>query len=401
MPDINLLEEKEEADEKSAAKPKIPPARIEYSSPESKAEHGRLLKKPSTFSLWFRSLFRRPGAQHPRPTPPVTGEKSAPRRPSPDTTKSNIAEPEDIFADLPSYGGGPVKKPAGPSPQPPAPSGPKPGDFPPLPRMSEWTPTTGQSPRKPPATPRPPRPQTLGESSPSSSPLSPLISQIKRKPARQALRQRAPVAEEDAGVNLLPEELVVDFEPRKKLTTLGLVALAAALVVGVIDVSLLLWKETQVKKTREKEGEVAQTVQRIKALETEQRRAIALRSSTRTIRALLNTHIYWTEFLKKFEKYTLPTVIYPGGITTTFRAGITLTGRAPDIATITKQLAVYQQATDFIKTAKVENIIRNHEKGSEGTYNFIVDLTFVDEVYNNPVDALTAPTEIQKSQPKP
>ena len=48
----------------------------------------------------------------------------------------------------------------------------------------------------------------------------------------------------ETGMNLLPEDLVSLYDPGKKITTMTLVVIAAALVVGIAYVSLLLWKET-------------------------------------------------------------------------------------------------------------------------------------------------------------
>ncbi len=205
-----------------------------------------------------------------------------------------------------------------------------------------------------------------------------------RIPPASPLRPLPPTEDQGFdGVNLLPEELVTTFDPKKKLTTIGLTALATALAIGILEVALLLWQETRVQKTEEKRAEVTATIQNIKSLENEQRKAILLKSSNDIIRQLLNRHVYWTKFLDSFERYTLPTVFYPGGLTIDVGGGISLTGIAPDIETITQQLTIYQTAANFIKDIKIDSISRSPEGGG---YGFVADFTFLPDVYYNPID---------------
>lgn len=189
-------------------------------------------------------------------------------------------------------------------------------------------------------------------------------------------------------MNLLPDDLVTSYDPKKKLNTIILVAVAAALVVGIIDVSLLLWKETVTRKASEKSTEASIVEAQIKSKELQDSRqaAVVLRESNRTLKKLLDSHIYWTKFLAHFEKYTLSTVKFPSGVSASPGGTLSLTGSAPDLATVVAQLKVYQKATDFITSATINAVARDTKKG---TYTFILNLSFRPDVLYDPI---TPPT---------
>lgn len=198
-------------------------------------------------------------------------------------------------------------------------------------------------------------------------------------------------------MNLLPDDLVTNYDPKKKLTTVILVAVAAALVVGIIDVSLLLWKETVARKASEKSDQASAVEAQIKSKELQdgRQRAVVLRESNRTLKKLLDNHIYWTRFLAYFEKYTLSTVRFPSGVTTGTGGTLTLTGSAPDLATIVAQLKVYQKATDFVLGASVNAISRDTKKNA---YTFVLDLVFNPNVIYNPVTPPTTGTNTNSNR---
>ncbi|MBI4089819.1 MAG: hypothetical protein HY421_00285 [Candidatus Kerfeldbacteria bacterium] len=376
MPDINLLSDTRQ-DEPRRSKPKaVPPAPVEYSSPDARSETSNQLRKPSGIGLWIRSLWRGRTPKKPanRPLPRAAAQPGAKR--APDAPASAGPEPEDIFADIPAMTGGPAKR----RPPPPAsfsPTGPPPGEFPPLPKLPAWNepppvrPALKSATGIPPVAPPPPPRRTLNIPPPP------------RRPGRAAA---APA--ESGSVNLLPAELVSTFNPQQKLTTLGLTALATALLVGIIDVPLLLWKETQVRRTNEKRVEVAEVIAKIKSLEKEQRQAITLKASNDVVRQLLNRHVYWTKLLELFERYTLPSVNYPSGITADVTGTLNLVGSAPDIETILQQLAVYQRASELVKTVTIDTV--NREKDGTNRYSFVADFTLAPTAFYRPIDATVA-----------
>lgn len=405
MPDINLLQDTKGGDESGKPKKPVGP-KIEYSKPDNRKGIDTPLAKPSGIVLWFRSLFRK-RTPTPKPSPPQQKKMKEPK------FGTTAKEPEDIFANLDvpdtvlmqrrtqdagSTAPGPaatriVQEAAGrmtrvvpPKPQqkpvtvtaPPEPiieGGPL--------RMpsAPQPPSTIEPPRVPPEPPLPPSPP------PPKPAARPILQRGKLPQAKKDVQEKKPI-EEFEGVNLLPEEMVTTFNPKKKLVTLGFVALAASLFVGIVDVGLVLWKDTQVRKTDEKRLEVARVVEKIKSLEAEQKQAIVFKAENEAMLLLLQRHMYWTKFLDLFERATLPEIFYPAGIQATAGGAVSLTGSAPDLQSILRQVASYQLATDLISSVAV-NTISYDSKSTR--YSFIIELSFNPSVY------FDAPSTTQKT----
>ncbi len=400
MTDINLLQDTKATGDAGKSK-KSAPSKIEYTKPDEHKGIDRPLMKPSGVVLWFRSLFRkRTPAPKPSAPPPV--------RPKEPKFGSALKEPEDIFSNIdvpdmvlmqrrapdsdrrpPSPLGTRIvqeaagrttevvrqKQPQKPvtvtaSPEPVIEGGPLRMPAVPAPPSSIRPPV----PKPEPVPAPPPTPKPFERQKPLQRGKQPFGLKKKDDETREP-------NEEFEGVNLLPEELVTTFNPRKKLMTLGFAALAAALFVGIIDVGLVLWKDTQVKKTAEKRTEVEQVIQRIKSLEPDQKKAIAFKAENDAMHLLFKRHMYWTKFLALFERSTLPEIYYPAGIQVASGGNLTLTGSAPDLPSILQQVAMYQQATDLIVSAAV-NTLSYDSKSTR--YTFIIELTFNPSSYYDP-----------------
>ncbi|MBI5405206.1 MAG: hypothetical protein HY976_03175 [Candidatus Kerfeldbacteria bacterium] len=408
MPDINLLGDTK--DQTGSGDPKkrraVPPPPVELSSPQAFGSSDRPLKKPSSFGLWIRSAFRGRGNKSSKAAPVPVPAPRTPKAGTPAAIKPG-AEPVDIFADLGNEAGGPTKTKA--RVESAAPTGPRPGEFPPLPTMPAWKAPTGtpapvSTPARPaPTSPLPPPsmtrsgPVVIGPDAANRRPPPPAARPTTGLPPASGLRIPSlsavkPIRQnvsDDPAMNLLPDDLVTSYDPKKKLNTIILVAVAAALVVGIIDVSLLLWKETVTRKASEKSTEASVVEAQIKSKELQDNRqaAVVLRESNRTLKKLLDTHIYWTKFLAYFEKYTLSTVKFPSGVSASPGGTLSLTGSAPDLATVVAQLKVYQKATDFITSATINSVARDVKKG---TFTFIVDISFKPDVLYDPISPPTA-----------
>lgn len=406
MPDINLLNDTRSTTNGSSSAKKAAPSPVQYSKVDDSKKGEHPLVKPSGPSLWLRSLFTKKPKGAPLPKKPV-----APVIPKMGAEVKK--DPNDIFADLDMPETVLVKRPVPESPrpvtpptvhleQPPARSSsvtPTPRPVPPV--VSQPAVEGGplrmpsQPPRIPPIanrpvtpTPQPSRIPPVTPGAPMQKPTIPPLPPQKRAAGKKKEKEETNETGE-FGVNLLPEEFVTSYNPRKKLITAGLVTLAAILAVGIVDVSLLLYKETQVKKTDEKNVEVATVVAKIKNLETDQKAAIAFKAQNDVLRQLLNRHVYWTQFLNKFQQYTIPSVFYPSGISLDLGGVVTMTGIAPDLSTVLQQLAVYQGATDLVTSANINTVTHNTKNS---TYSFVIDFTFNPAVFYRPLDTNTTTT---------
>lgn len=75
-------------------------------------------------------------------------------------------------------------------------------------------------------------------------------------------------------------------------------------------------------------------------------------------RRILATHVYWTKFFEKIEKYTLPDVYYTGGFNASTSGLLILQATAPDFETVSKQLVVLKNAPDFVQDVSITSAQR-------------------------------------------
>ncbi|MFH1366937.1 MAG: hypothetical protein ABIH38_03015 [Patescibacteria group bacterium] len=195
-------------------------------------------------------------------------------------------------------------------------------------------------------------------SSPSPAPLSPPEPPPAINPKKEKKEKADKREDQSFLVNLLPEELVSREEPRKKIINLSLIVLGAALLVALSYFALFFYQKNLVEKTDNAKKERLAVEDQIKKREEEQKKTIELKQRIDNIKSLLGTHIYWTKFFEKLEKYTLPDVYYTGAFNASTTGTISLKATAPDFETVSQQLVVFKNAPDFIQSVSITSAQR-------------------------------------------
>lgn len=174
-----------------------------------------------------------------------------------------------------------------------------------------------------------------------------------------------PLPEDDeAGfnVNLLSEDLYTKFKPRQKLMQLGLVALGAAAVVGLIFFGLDLLQRSVTSDVTNKQAELATVRSQIDSLKNEQQ---AIQNTTKkiaAIRDLIDQHTRWTQFFARLESYTLSNVFYGPAFSGDIKGSMTFTATTDSFNSVAKQYLVFQQALaagNFISSFTISNATRS------------------------------------------
>lgn len=205
-----------------------------------------------------------------------------------------------------------------------------------------------------PAVPTPPAPSEAGRMSLGRARPDERILTETRK-ARPAV---IPLPEEDESfdVNLLTEDVVVKFEPRKKLMQLGLAAAVAVAVVGAGYGGLAILDKSvtgQISSTREQLQEVNREVAKLQAT---QRTILTTTKRVGAIQTLIDQHIRWTKFFRQLEKYTLPTVEYGSSFSADTKGEILLTAHTTSYEEVARQYLIFEQAVgrgDFIDSFSI------------------------------------------------
>lgn len=303
MPDINLL--KDTGSPEEGRKKQIKPSlRIEMTRPsEEKEKKEKEVKPPSSFSSFFKKVFSR------EPKKEIEREELV--KPSFKKTEEEVKgkdKIEDIFSEVET-----------------------PSTIPPVEK----------------------KPVTI-------SPVKPLPKKEKVE------KEEKKIKGESFLVNLLPEELVSREEPKKKLIQLAFYLLLSAGVIVVFYLAMLFyqsWIVTRAEKLKQERIGIETEISSLRRLHEE---SIAFKKKIDGAKELLKTHVYWTKFFEKLEKYTVSDVYYAGSFSATTGGGITLEARAPDFESVAEQLVVFKNASDFVEEVSITSAQRVEVGVSEG-----------------------------------
>ena len=100
-----------------------------------------------------------------------------------------------------------------------------------------------------------------------------------------------------------------------------------------------------------------------------------LESKVSKIEGILAGHIYWTKFFELLETYTIPDV-YFGDFSADTNGTICLTATAKTLISAARQLVAFQNAQDFVKSARVSNV-----GFTPAGISFSIDLTLIEGVF--------------------
>jgi Tfp pilus assembly protein PilN len=167
-------------------------------------------------------------------------------------------------------------------------------------------------------------------------------------------------------VNLVPDEMVQRKQTMSRLTLLGVVVLITAFVCVVLYGVLAFYKTNVSSNVVSVQEETSRVQQQIDALTPIQRDALVLEKRTEEIQKLLDSQIHWTKLFDALEKYTMKNVTLlkvsaqPDG-------QVSIQGEAPDVATAFEQIAVFQNATDFVQSLSIQTTPSIPERATANT----------------------------------
>lgn len=131
-----------------------------------------------------------------------------------------------------------------------------------------------------------------------------------RKTSRSAsnLSQNPKVLE----VNLIKNEIPVDFEFAKHISTLIFSLAVTGLFIAEIYFGMNWWSQYESERVLTAEAKFSQVSKEIKDMKSDSDQILAFKKRVDLADALLSNHIYWTNFFNWLEKNTLSSVNYLG-----------------------------------------------------------------------------------------
>lgn len=303
--------------------------------------------------------------------PPKDEKPSGGPKPLEDELKLHVPDPEPLLAE----------------PKPlPAPPKPKPS---PLPVVAPLKLSTNPSAPKPaPPRPVPPPPAPPKPPPPRPPPPPPPKPPEPPKPAPEEKGSgtlRVSLIASGAGAGM--SEIAL----RRKLRTLGLVALLGVVLDGLIFGGLYYYRSTVERRNAQAEQTVRDVDARILAREKELAPVRDFQGLAKAAATVLKNHEHWTLVLKFLEERALPEVQF-GGLSGADTGSLSFEVNARDYATLGKQIIAFRQDARVrkvtiggVSAAFAEN---NLLKGTRASMTLMVDPTMLD--YAPPTSSATS-----------
>lgn len=192
-----------------------------------------------------------------------------------------------------------------------------------------------------------------------------------------------PLPEDDDSsynVNLLSEDLISTVNPRQRAIMLGVVALGAAVLIGLAYGGLLVYQGNIKAKIDTTEESLVAANAQIDALSKDQQIAVSTVQKITAINSLVDRHTRWTKFFSLIEKYTLPTVTYGPSFSGDLNGTLTLTGTTTSYEEVAKQYLVFQQLVrdkKFISDFLITGATSQLSEAGNTTATFVVTMTLL------------------------
>ncbi len=246
------------------------------------------------------------------------------------------------------------------------------------------------------STPNPVRPQTSTMSTGKSRSGERILSE-----KRQSGPSVIPLPEDDDNsynVNLLSEDLILNNNPRQRAIMLGVIALGAAVMVGLAYGGLLVYQNKIDSKITLIKSELSAVNDEIVSLTKDQKIAASMVQKISAIRSLIDRHTRWTKFFSLLERYTLPSVTYGPAFNGTLGGSITLAGKTNSYEEVARQYLIFQQLVrekKFISAYQITGATSTSSKEGATTVTFVVSMTLLPEDFTrSESEIVTQPTTI-------
>ncbi|MFZ2310028.1 MAG: hypothetical protein WAW11_00600 [Patescibacteria group bacterium] len=113
-------------------------------------------------------------------------------------------------------------------------------------------------------------------------------------------------------VNLIKDEMEVDFEWNKRMLSLFLPLFVAALFVAEIYFGLDWWQKQEEQKAVSLKNDYETVSQSVKNIKAQAEEVMIFKDKLVVSQKMIDNHIYWTNFFTWLEKNTLNSVSYGG-----------------------------------------------------------------------------------------
>jgi len=191
-------------------------------------------------------------------------------------------------------------------------------------------------------------------------------------------------------VNLIKDEVGVEFNWKKHLISLGLAVLVAALLVAEIYYGLDWWQKQEAQKSLAITEEYQNVNRQVRNIDANAKDFTIFKDKLALTKKMADAHVYFSSFFNWLEKNTLNSVSY-NGFSGDLSGNYSLSANAKTFADISWQVKAFHdnKMVDLVRVdsgtaAKVDD--KSLTKPAEATVNFLAILKVKPEIFFHPAE---------------
>ncbi|MEI6835471.1 MAG: hypothetical protein WCK59_01440 [Candidatus Falkowbacteria bacterium] len=186
-------------------------------------------------------------------------------------------------------------------------------------------------------------------------------------------------------VNLIKDEMGVEFNVSKHLLSLFLTLLVASLLVAEIYYGLDWWQKQEEQKTLVINAEYEDVSRQVKNINLNAKDFTAFRDKLALTKNMADSHIYWTDFFNWLEQNTLNSVAY-GGFAGDTSGKYSLNATAKTFSDISWQVKAFRdnKFVDYVRVDSGSAAGRDDKSITKATstdVNFSLDLKVKPDIF--------------------
>ena len=174
-------------------------------------------------------------------------------------------------------------------------------------------------------------------------------------------------------VNLLPAQEGKQVS-RQAITLMSFTVLAAVAIVVIVYFSLRYYVGSQQKASEDIQQEVIALQQELEAARGGAEQALATQHRISELSNLLNQQSKWQNFFDFLEQRTIPTVVL-SNLAADANGQVTLSGTAPDLTEVGRQMLAYQQSTNVLEVT-LNDVAAGTSKNRTAQTTNLIKFTF-------------------------
>jgi len=181
--------------------------------------------------------------------------------------------------------------------------------------------------------------------------------------------------------NLIKGEIIFLFNWRKGIIKLSIMVVLTCLAIGAVYGGLDFWQKQKEEETRKIAQKFIKLNQQISQAEQGVDEILAWQRKLSLVSALLDNHIYWTNFFKFLEDNTLVDVYFPGGFSGDTSGNYNLSAVGVNYNTIHQQVKTLKILDQVVKVSVTSGNFAPTGEDGQSSINFNLELSVDSEIF--------------------